>query len=68
MSRILREIEATGTDTIYFIKRADGESWAVHVRNKGDAPSLYALAEGPTLTDAVERALEKMEPSVEDLL
>lgn len=68
MSRILREIEALGADTVYFIRRGDGKSWAAHVRHPGAAPSLYAVATGETLSDAVQGVLDADEPDIEDLI
>jgi len=54
---LIQEIADLGADTVYFMRRGDGQSWACHVRHPGAGPSLYAVAEGPTLKDAVLNVL-----------
>lgn len=54
---LIAEIEALDADTVYFIRRGDGQSWAAHIRHKGAGPSLYAVADSPTLRGAVLGAL-----------
>jgi hypothetical protein len=63
---LLDKIEAMGADTVYFLKRGDG-NWAAHVRRPGAGPSRYSVAICKTLRDAVDAATD-IDPEIEDLL
>ena len=62
---LIQEIADLDADTVYFMRRGDGEMWGCHVRHPGAGPSLYAVAEGATLKEAVLALLDG-EPEDED--
>lgn len=66
---IFAKLDELDADSVQFIRRGDGLSWAAHVRHKNAGPSRYAVGHSTTVRGAMLQAIGEDDPDdVGDLL